>query len=132
MPVTVQPPPVVIPYYRVEIRDLLKAFKALSDETRLRMLLLLLDRDVCICEMKEVLPLSASQLSRNLNMLLDAGFLRRWREGRCVVYTADRNSANPYCHILLDMLAESLGDSQTIVEDKKKLQQVLVQNLRQG
>jgi ArsR family transcriptional regulator len=58
--------------------------KALADETRIRMLKLLLEKDICVCE-EEVFPLSASQLSRDLNMLMEAGFLKRWREGKCVV-----------------------------------------------
>jgi ArsR family transcriptional regulator len=105
--------------------------KALSDETRIRMLKLLLEKDICICEMEEIFHLSASQLSRNCKMLMDAGFLKRWREGKCVVYVADRDSQNRYCQILLNMLADSFNDSEPTRKDREKLQKVIADQVRE-
>jgi len=113
------------------MRDLVKAVKALGDETRLRMLKLLLDKDICVCEMEEIFPLSHSQVSRNLKMLTDAGFLRRWREGKCVVYIADRANKNRYCQALLHLLVDSFNESEVTRRDREKLQKVIENEVRE-
>lgn len=94
------------------------------------MLKLLLEKDICVCEMHEIFPLSHSQVSRDLKALMDAGFLKRWHEGRCAVYMADRDSANPYCRAILDLLAGSFNDSPAVREDRAKLPQIAALQVR--
>jgi ArsR family transcriptional regulator len=113
------------------MRDLIKASKALADETRIRMLKLLLEKDICVCEMQEIFPMSQSQVSRNLKTLMDAGFLKRWREGKCVVYKADRNSSNTFCRALLDALAVSFNHNEAVSRDNERLQQAIAQQVRE-
>jgi len=113
------------------MRDLIKAFKALSDETRIRMLKLLLERDICVCEMEHIFPISRSQVSRNLKILMDAGFLKRWREGKSVVYVADRSNCNQYCWAVLRLLADSFNDEETTAKDREKLRQVIADKVRE-
>ncbi len=57
------------------MRDFVKLFKALSDETRLRMLNVLLERECCVCEVMQALDISQTRASRNLAALYEAGFL---------------------------------------------------------
>lgn len=113
------------------MRELVRASKALSDETRIRMLKLLLEKDICVCEMQEIISISHSQVSRNLKILADAGFLKRWREGKCVVYEADRTNSNRYCWALLDVLADSFNDNEVVSRDRGKLQQVITAQVRE-
>jgi len=54
---------------------LVKAIKALSDETRIRILNLLAERECCVCEVMQAMEISQTRASRNLGMLYDAGFL---------------------------------------------------------
>ena len=63
------------------MQDLIKAMKALSDETRLRILNILLERECCVCEVMQALDISQSRASRNLGILQEAGFLRTGRGG---------------------------------------------------
>ena len=112
------------------MREMVRVAKALADESRIRMLKLLLDRDICVREMQEIIGTSQPQVSRNMKILMDAGFLRRWREGKCIVYFAERDSNNRFCEALLDALAESLNDNAVISRDKERLRQVLAQQVR--
>ena len=112
------------------MRELVRISKAISDETRVRMLKLLLERDICVREVQEIMGISQPQVSRNLKTLMDAGFLRRWREGKCIVYVADRNNNNRFCKAILDTLAESFSDNTAVSRDKERLQQVIEQQLR--
>ena len=113
------------------MRELVRVSKALADENRIRMLKLLLEKDICVCEMQGIFPLSQSQVSRSLKALMDAGFLKRWHEGKCVVYVADRDSSNKYCRALLDVLAESFNDSEAVSTDREKLRQVIAEQVRE-
>ena len=63
------------------MKDTAKAFKVLSDETRLRVLNLLLERECCVCEVMQALEISQSRASRSLTALNDAGFLKQRKEG---------------------------------------------------
>ena len=72
------------------MRDLVKAFKALSDETRLRILNLLLERECCVCEVMQVLDISQARASRNLSTLYEAGLLKLRRQGLWALYSVDK------------------------------------------
>lgn len=113
------------------MREMVKISKSIADETRIRMLKLLLEKDICVCEMEEIFPISRSQASRNLKTLMDAGFLKRWREGKCVVYVANRRDTSRYCQMLLELLADSFNDDEVISRDREKLQQVVADRLRE-
>ena len=113
------------------MRELVRVSKALADENRIRMLKLLLETDICVCEMQEIFPISHSQVSRNLKALFDAGFLKRWHEGKSVVYLANRTNSNRYCRALLDVLADSFNDNEVVSRDREKLQQVIADQVRE-
>ncbi len=113
------------------MREMVRISKALSDETRIRMLKLLLDKDICVCEMEEIFPLSESQLSRHLKMLMEAGVLKRWGGGKCIVYVADKTDSNQYCHAVLELLSNSYNDQKTVLRDREKLRQVLADKVRE-
>jgi ArsR family transcriptional regulator len=113
------------------MREMVRISKALSDETRIRMLKLLLDKDICVCEMEKIFPLSESQLSRHLKILMEAGFLKRWRDGKCIVYVADKKDSNRYCRAVIELLSDSYNDQKVVLEDREKLRQVIADHVRE-
>jgi ArsR family transcriptional regulator, arsenate/arsenite/antimonite-responsive transcriptional repressor len=72
--------------------DLAGQFHALSDETRVRIVDLLREGELCVCEVTEALELSQSLLSFHLKVLREAGLVRDRREGRWVYYALDPES----------------------------------------
>ena len=60
---------------------LVKAIKALKTVTRIRMINLLIIRECCVCEVSQALQISQTAASRNLSILLDAGFIKMRKEG---------------------------------------------------
>jgi len=103
------------------MQDLIKAMKALSDETRLRILKVLLKRECCVCEVMQALDISQSRASRNLGILQDAGFLQARRDGTWIVYSVDWQTTNRYAISLTRLLRDSLVSNGVLVEDKKRL-----------
>ncbi len=88
--------------------ELSRLFKALSDDTRLRMLTLLLPGELCVCAIMQALSVSQSRASRNLGILRDAGLLNDRRQGQWVYYSLDDDTIASYPR-LLDFLQQNLG-----------------------
>jgi len=61
-------------------------FKALGDETRQRMLGLLLTRDMCVCELITALSMTQPTTSHHLKILEDADLVQSKREGKWIFY----------------------------------------------
>ena len=74
------------------IRELSTVAQALSDPTRLRILKLLAQRDLCVCELVYLLPATQSRVSQNLAILKNAGLVSDRREGRWVFYALNRQA----------------------------------------
>ena len=68
-----------------------KFFSALADKTRLRILRLLMIREMCVCEIMVALNLTQPTASHHLNLLENAGLVKDRKEGKWVFY----NIANP-------------------------------------
>jgi ArsR family transcriptional regulator len=69
------------------MRTLASVFKALSDETRLSMLVLLLkEGELCVCDFVKMLEVTQSKASRHLRYLVNAGLLQDRRETIWVYY----------------------------------------------
>ena len=103
------------------MQQLIKATKALSDETRLRILNVLLERECCVCEVMQALDISQSRASRNLGVLQDAGFLRARRDRAWIVYCLDWQTANHYATSLAKLLKDSPISNGVSAQDKKRL-----------
>ncbi|MBA7692831.1 Arsenic resistance transcriptional regulator ArsR1 [subsurface metagenome] len=103
------------------MQDFIKVMKALSDETRLRILNVLLVKDCCVCEIMQALDISQSRASRNLGILQDAGFLRERRDGLWIVYSMDWETANRYASSLTKLLGDLPISNESLAKDNKRL-----------
>jgi ArsR family transcriptional regulator len=101
--------------------DLIKAMKALSDETRLRIMNILLERECCVCEVMEVLDISQTRASRNLGLLQDAGFLKMRKIGLWAMYSIDRQSMADYSSDLISAVHKALAGSEVAAQDRENL-----------
>jgi ArsR family transcriptional regulator len=70
----------------------LARLKALADETRLQIVLLLAGGERCVCEIRDQLEIGQSLLSHHLRTLKDAGLVTDRRDGRWVHYSLDRDA----------------------------------------
>lgn len=103
------------------MQDLIKAAKALSDETRIRILNVMLDGERCVCEVMQALEISQSRASRNLSILQNAGFLKVRKDGLWTLYSIDMEAANRYAAPLAKLLKELIPETEILAEDKKRL-----------
>ncbi|HSA94779.1 MAG TPA: metalloregulator ArsR/SmtB family transcription factor [Acidobacteriota bacterium] len=70
----------------MSVKDAVKVFKALADPTRLRIMLLLRVRELCVCELTYILGMEQSRVSRHMRVLRDAGLTEDVRQGRWMIY----------------------------------------------
>ena len=94
----------------------LMIFKALSDETRLRILKLLENGELCVCDITDVLNMSQPNISFHLGMLKEAGLIKDRRNGRWMHYSLDESDI--FIRFLLLGVLERFEDKST--EDAKK------------
>jgi len=72
----------------MDVKQTVDIFKALSDETRLRILHLFIKsgEELCVCELTDSLEVTQYNVSRHLKVLATAGLLNREKEGRWVYF----------------------------------------------
>jgi ArsR family transcriptional regulator, arsenate/arsenite/antimonite-responsive transcriptional repressor len=103
------------------MREAVKTFKALSDETKLRILNILMERECCVCEVMQALDISQSKASRNLSALYDAGFLKLRKNGLWSLYSIESENAPDYVTDLISSVNRAVGNSQVALADRERL-----------
>ena len=95
-------------------------FAALADRTRLRLLNLMGDREVCVCYFVEILELPQPTISRHLAFLRRSGLVRARRQGKWMHYRIVPPANPSACVLLRDALAWLAGDKQ-MLRDRGRL-----------
>jgi ArsR family transcriptional regulator, arsenate/arsenite/antimonite-responsive transcriptional repressor len=113
------------------MEEYIKIFKALSDETRLRILRLLAitDEPLCVCEIVDVLGEPQYQISKHLSILKNAGLVKSKPKGTWVYYSPiiEKNTINSYLFIIFKI---SMHD-ETFTNDSENLEERLAQRSTQ-
>lgn len=103
------------------MRDLVKVYKVLSDESRLRVLNLLLERECCVCEVMQALDISQSKASRVLSALYDVGFLKLHKDGLWSLYSVDWDGMDTHIKAIAEATTLSFKGNKTMVADRERL-----------
>jgi DNA-binding transcriptional ArsR family regulator len=103
------------------MREALDIMKLLSDGSRLRILMLLTKKELCVCQIMGVLNMSQPLVSRNLSLLLKAGFLNDRREGKLMIYSIKKTLPGKL-RLFLALLNDLLKDNRTLKKDLGSLQ----------
>ncbi len=84
------------------LQEKTKIFKALSDPNRLRILKMLQDKTLCVCEIRAILKLATSTVSSHLSILKDSGFILEEKDGKWVNY---KLNPHPSDHTVASVLS---------------------------
>ena len=104
----------------------IKMLKALGDETRLRILKLLLKRELCVCELEAALNLPQSKVSRHLTVLRSLGLVEGRREGTWIFYSFSKPE-NDFEKSIVQIIKNALSDSELVKQDEERLKRKLSQ-----
>ena len=102
--------------------ELIKCFKALSDNTRLRLLYVLQQYELNVNEIVLVVDMIQSGVSRHLKILLDSGLLTSRRDGSFTYYFAAKNDM---AGSLIQLLEKNLGQKDITRQDLKKSREMI-------
>lgn len=70
-----------------ELYDLAELFKVFGDSTRMRILFVLFEAEVCVCDLAEALNMTQSAISHQLRILKQNKLVKSRREGKSVFYS---------------------------------------------
>jgi len=101
------------------MNKIINIFKLLSDETRLRIILLLKDNELCVCQMTGILEISQPKASKALSKLRDLNLVTDTRKDKFVYYTL--NQDNPFLIHILDYLNNNINLYTQLEEDKNRV-----------
>ncbi len=104
------------------MQDLMNIFKALSEETRLRILKLLEHGELCVCDIVAALDIIQPKVSFHLNTLKETGFLKDRKQGRWTHYRLD--DSDFFRRFLLLSVFERIP-KEAIAEDRRRLDEFL-------
>ena len=114
------------------MKELIRTFKALSDPTRLRAFRLLLERDLCVCELMFILDMPQSRLSHQLRLLRDADLVEDRRDGRWIVYTVPPKVREDLGPFLRRVAGPGLTEAGSVLKDMERLDLCVRGNVRRG
>lgn len=101
-------------------------YKALSDESRLRIMNILMQKELCVCEIEVTLDMSQSNVSRHLIKLKNVGMVESKKESQWAYYSINKNFIEDNYH-LYNHLKISFSTDIQFNEDVSKLNSIAPQ-----
>jgi ArsR family transcriptional regulator len=107
---------------RYEMDKLTNTFKVLSDDTRLRILMLLYMQDLCVCQICGILNISQPSVSKNLAKLRDMNIVVDTRKEKFIEYSIVRNNHdNTFLLSILSQLQENIKEYPILFNDNQRI-----------
>lgn len=86
--------------------ELSELFRVFADSTRIRMLYVLLEGEMCVCDIAQVLGMTVSAISHQLRVLKQARLVRCRRDGKTVFYSL----ADDHVRLMIDQALEHVNE----------------------
>ena len=113
------------------MRAFLPITKALSDETRLRLLMAMRDGELCLCQLIDLTQLAPSTVSKHMAVLHQAGLVERRKDGRWHFYRLPDEALSSASEQAIAWVTESLAQEPVIREDAKRLAEIRSKDLEE-
>jgi ArsR family transcriptional regulator, arsenate/arsenite/antimonite-responsive transcriptional repressor len=103
------------------MKPFIKVMKALSDPNRVKIIKMLQQRVLCVCELKAALNIAQPTVSKHLKLLEDAGLVESDKDGLWVNYRLADGNSSPYAATTLGNLRHWLNEDTQVVDLVKRL-----------
>lgn len=110
------------------MKEIIHLAKALSDGNRVRTLLALQGKELCVCQIVELLQLAPSTVSKHMSILSQVQLVESRKEGRWVYYRLAEEDVSDAVGVVLQWLQESLASDPLVKKDAAELKKILKQN----
>ncbi|KNZ43542.1 ArsR/SmtB family transcription factor [Acetobacterium bakii] len=98
------------------MEQLVNIYKILSDETRLRMIILLAQKELCVCELCDILAVSQPTVSKNLSKFRDLNLVTTKRKEKFICYQL--KTGNVVLERIVKDILDNLADYPQLISDK--------------
>ncbi len=103
----------------MNMENLERTIKAVADKNRLRIIKMLENRRLCVCQIAYVLNIKEASVSRHLKKMKAAGFIGSTQDGHWVYYYL--KPENSHTDEILGRIKNYLNNDSLIVSDREKL-----------
>ncbi len=107
------------------MREFMSVVRALGDENRVRSLLALRGKELCLCQIIELLGLAPSTVSKHMSILKQARLVDTRKSGRWVFYRLAGNKSAPEVQEAIVWLCKSLSRDTSVRQDERRLKEIL-------
>ena len=107
------------------MRKFLNIAKALSDGSRVRILMSLRKQELCVCQITALLELAPSTVSKHLSVLRQAGLIDMRKTGRWAYYCLAKGEVSSVARKMMDMVFETVESSTQAMIDGEKMVKIL-------
>jgi ArsR family transcriptional regulator, arsenate/arsenite/antimonite-responsive transcriptional repressor len=107
------------------MREVVTIAKALADENRVRILAMLQGKELCVCQVIELLALAPSTVSKHLSILKQARLVEGRKHGRWMYYRLADDEAPQAAKGAIGWALQALGHDKQLEGDARRLQQIL-------
>ncbi len=115
--------------YTDVLRDVAQVGLAASDRNRLRLIMALQGRSLCVCQLTELLSLAPSTVSKHLSVLKQAGLVNERKDGRWVYHELCEGDCS--CRAIVDWIRRELARDQQIAQDRIRLKEIMAMDLEE-
>lgn len=105
--------------------DFMAVAKALADEQRVRLLLALQGRELCLCQLVELVGLAPSTVSKHMSILRQSRLVEGRKDGRWMYYRLAGPRASGAVRQAIDWVRRSLADDPGAARDAERLEAIL-------
>lgn len=103
--------------------NITQIYKALSEEIRLRIIMVLTHGELCVCDLMEIFQETQSKISRHLAYLKHSGFVKSRRDETWMYYSL-KEPMDKYIEAHISFMKEYMSDMELFKEDVKKMEEV--------
>lgn len=107
------------------MNEILNITRALSDENRVRILMMLADGELCVCQIIELLGLAPSTVSKHMWILRQANLVQCRKDGRWMYYSLVGKNISKSARTAVEWLLSDLENDPKIIADQKLLKRLL-------
>jgi len=106
------------------MKRFVRVMKALSDPSRVKIIKILGVKELCVCELRQLLGLAQPTVSKHLKILEEAGLVDYRKEGSWIIYRLSTGDDSEYARVMLGNLKGWLDDEPQIRELVARLPQL--------
>jgi len=107
-----------------DLKQITKMVKAVADEGRIRILCLLKNKkDLCVCEITEIIGLAQPTISNHLKLLENAGLIESYKDGLWVNYNIS-SSIDLFSAAFIDILYKNVKNDKQIKADEQMVKKI--------